>query len=203
MVDGGLAATVGNASGPVAYFILFFAAAIQQELALLTATFLASVGQLQLWPSVVVVWAGVVCSDIFWYFIGNQSNKRLISRIGRYFFLKPERMEVAERFFGRHGGKTVFLARFFLGVRFMFDIAAGAAKMSFWRFLGYVLLGTTVWLGFLAVIGWYFGRRLAALGYLLEHPVWLFLAGAGVIAGIFVIYYFVSRRLWRRQVGEG
>src|SRR6266480_4036499 len=46
-----------------------------------------------------------------------------------------------ERFFERHGGKAVFFARFFGGVRVTGAWMAGITRMSWWRFLFWNALG--------------------------------------------------------------
>jgi membrane protein DedA with SNARE-associated domain len=49
--------------------------------------------------------------------------------LGRYVLITPERLDRAEAFFTRHGGKAVFLARFFSGLRVFGALVAGMTRM--------------------------------------------------------------------------
>ena len=51
----------------------------------------------------------------------------------------------AERFFERHGGKAVFFARFFGGLRVTGAWMAGITRLSWWRFLVWNAAGGVVW----------------------------------------------------------
>ena len=50
--------------------------------------------------------------DNIGYGIGHFGGRPLALRFGRYVFLTPERLEKAESWFGRHGGKIVTIALF-------------------------------------------------------------------------------------------
>ena len=66
-------------------------------------------------------------------------------RWGRYAFITPERLEHAEAFFARHGGRAVFLSRFVVGLRVFGALFAGTSRMPWVRFALYSLLGGTFW----------------------------------------------------------
>ena len=57
----------------------------------------------------------------------------------------PERLEAAEGYYRRHGGKTVFLGRFIPVVRSVGFIVAGVAQMEWRRFIVYDIAGATLW----------------------------------------------------------
>jgi membrane protein DedA with SNARE-associated domain len=64
-----------------------------------------------------------------------------VLRWGRYLFITPERLARAEAFFARHGGKAVFLARFFSGLRVFGALVAGISRMRWVTFILYNALG--------------------------------------------------------------
>jgi membrane protein DedA with SNARE-associated domain len=66
-------------------------------------------------------------------------------RWGRYVFITPQRLARAETFFERHGGKAVFLARFFSGLRVFGALVAGISRMRWGRFALYNALGGALW----------------------------------------------------------
>ena len=70
-------------------------------------------------------------------------------------------MPPAERFFERHGGKAVFLARFFGGVRVTGAWMAGITRMSWWRFLVWNALGGIVWATAVGLLAYYAGKAVA------------------------------------------
>jgi membrane protein DedA with SNARE-associated domain len=101
-------------------------------------------------------------------------------------------MPPAERFFERHGGKAVFFARFFGGVRVTGAWMAGITKMSWWRFLFWNALGGIVWATGVGLVAYYAGRAVADT-----------VARYGVYGGIAVAILFVlgigALHVWRRR----
>jgi len=84
-----------------------------------------------------------------------------VLRLGRYIFLTPERLDKAEKFFARHGGKIVTIARFIDGLRQANGIVAGLAKMPWWRFLTFNAIGRVLWVGVWTSIGYFAGDHIA------------------------------------------
>jgi membrane protein DedA with SNARE-associated domain len=72
---------------------------------------------------------GAVVVDQIGYWIGREGGRPFILRWGRYVFITPERLARSEAFFARHGGKAVFLARFFSGLRLFGALVAGISRM--------------------------------------------------------------------------
>ena len=66
-----------------------------------------------------------------------------------------------EEFFRRHGGKTVFLARFSAFFRILVPFFAGAVRLSYFHFLLFNVLGGVVWAGGSVTIGYVAGEQLA------------------------------------------
>jgi hypothetical protein len=61
--------------------------------------------------------------------------------------LTPRRLDTAESFFTRHGGKVVTIARFVEGLRQTNGIIAGITGMAWRRFLAFNALGAALWVG--------------------------------------------------------
>src|SRR3954469_8877815 len=100
------------------------------ETILLTASFLAfSEHRLHL-PSIIAV--GVIAATIgdnIGFLIGHFGGRPLLHRFGRYIFLTPERLDQAEDYFNRHGGKIVTIARFIAVLRQVNGILSGIIGM--------------------------------------------------------------------------
>jgi membrane protein DedA with SNARE-associated domain len=100
---------------------------------LIAAGALIKSGNLSLWPIAIGAVAGAVLGDTVSYWIGRQFGARLA---GVWPFTQnPHLLAGGVRFFGRHGGKSVFIGRFFGPVRAVIPLAAGIMRMSprlFW-----------------------------------------------------------------------
>ena len=88
---------------------------------------------------------GAVIGDNIGYWIGRRFGRGFLERHGRKVLVTPERIEAAERFYARHGGKTVFFGRFIPVVRSVGFIVAGVSHMPWKRFLVYDIAGAVLW----------------------------------------------------------
>ncbi len=91
--------------------------------------------------------AGAVIGDNMGYWIGRLGGRKLVD-----FTLQKMRVpwifngvRSTERFFARHGGMTVFFARFITGVRIFAGPVAGVSLMNFGKFFLYNTLGAVIW----------------------------------------------------------
>src|SRR5918999_481414 len=91
------------------------------------------------------------------YWIGHYAGPRIFRREGSR-LLNPAHLERTHRFYERHGGKTVLIARFVPIVRTFAPFVAGMGRMAYARFLFYSFAGAILWIGSLAYAGYYFGN---------------------------------------------
>jgi membrane-associated protein len=73
-------------------------------------------------------------------------------------WLKREYLERTHRFYERHGGKTIFLARFIPIIRTFAPFVAGVGEMSYGRFIAYNVFGGLVWTAGFTFFGYFFGN---------------------------------------------
>jgi membrane protein DedA with SNARE-associated domain len=111
------------------------------ETILLAAGVLVQRGHLDLGDTIAFGILGAVVGDQIGYWVGREGGRPFVLRWGRYLFITPERLARAEAFFARHGGKAVFLARFFSGLRVFGALVAGISRMRWGVFLIYNALG--------------------------------------------------------------
>jgi membrane protein DedA with SNARE-associated domain len=130
------------------------------ETILITAGVLAQRGHLVLGEAVAFGVLGAVLGDQIGYWVGREGGRPFVLRWGRYVFITPERLGRAEAFFGRHGGKAVFLARFFSGFRVFGASVAGMSQMRWRTFLFYNVLGGAVWATAAVSVGYFLGTSL-------------------------------------------
>jgi membrane-associated protein len=72
--------------------------------------------------------------------------------------LRKEHLERTNRFFARHGGKTIVLARFVPIVRTYAPFVAGIGQMDYARFLSFNIIGALIWVILLTYAGYFFGN---------------------------------------------
>lgn len=91
------------------------------------------------------------------YWIGRYAGPRIFRRKGSLLF-NPAHLERTNRFYEKHGGKTVLIARFVPIVRTFAPFVAGMGHMAYNRFLFYALAGAILWIGSLSYAGYFFGN---------------------------------------------
>ncbi len=145
----------------VALFIMIESTGIPfpGETMLLLASFYAAVDPHLQIPIVIACAAlGAIVGDNFGYYIGRVGGRPFVERFGRYLFLKPQHLDRAERFFAKHGNKTVFFGRFIAVLRAWAAFLAGVNKMHWRTFLVYNAAGGIAWSVIYGTIGYLAGR---------------------------------------------
>lgn len=132
------------------------------ETVLLGAVVLAGAGHLSLPLVVLLAIAGAILGDCLGYVIGRRGGRLLLLRPGPFVARRHRMLHGAERFFARYGAPAVFLSRWVPCARYLTPLTAGAAQMSWHRFLFFNITGGIVWVGSLSAIATYFGPAGAA-----------------------------------------
>lgn len=143
-----------------------------------------------------VVAAGVAANVIgSWiaYAIGYYGRIELLERHGNKLHIKKEHIEWADRWFTKHGEATVFFARMLPIIRTFISLPAGVARMPFWRFTTFTLLGCIPWVFLLAFIGKKAGDNWVSWKNSLHYVDYA--VAALIVVGI--VYLIV--RAWRRR----
>ncbi|WP_371365375.1 VTT domain-containing protein [Pseudomonas sp. QL9] len=119
-------------------------------------------GAVTLWPLLASAVAGAVLGDGLSYWLGHRYHREVleIRPLKRYSAF----LERSERFFDRHGGKSVFLARFTPGVRAFIPLMAGILKMPPGRFYTANVISALAWAPAHIVPGVLIGASLGLLG---------------------------------------
>jgi membrane protein DedA with SNARE-associated domain len=152
------------------------------EKVLLGAGFILGKNAISLWQpmaaGIVACFLGGICS--FW--LGRRLGHGRLEKI-RWFHLTHERVKWPERFFKRHGAKTVFIARFiFLFPPVAVNLLAGMAKMPWRTFLFYNLTGSAAYTTSYILIGYFFGKKWKLFAaWLGPTALYLILAGIALI----------------------
>lgn len=111
---------------------------------LLLAGSFAATGRLPLgWLLLTIVIAAIL-GDNVGYEIGKRTGKRIFKKPESLLF-DPEHLVRAEKFYEKHGGKTVMIARFVPMVRTFAPLVAGVGNMDRKRFMFFNCIGAIVW----------------------------------------------------------
>ncbi len=136
------------------FFVGFF---LPGDSLLVTAGIFAAAGRLDLIPMLVLVTLCAIAGDQIGYWIGRRAGRALYRRPDSFLF-KKHHLERAHEFYEKYGGKTIILARFVPIVRTFCPPVAGAAQMSYIRYLTYDIFGGMFWVGSMILGGYYLGR---------------------------------------------
>ncbi len=157
------------------------------ETILIASAVYAGAGKLNIYLVMLVALAGAVLGDNIGYAIGHFGGRRAVLRWGRYVLITEERLQKAEGFFDRHGGKVVSVARFIEGLRQVNGIVAGTSGMHWRRFLAFNALGAALWVGVWSSIGYFAGDHIDFVyGQAKRYSLYLLIAVAVVVAALVV-----------------
>lgn len=123
---------------------------------LFTAGVFAHGGGLNIWILLAVLITAAILGDTTNYFIGREFGVKMIES-GRIKALKPEYIDRTHRFFEKHGGKSIILARFFPIIRTFAPFLAGLGHMSLPKFWSYNIVGGVLWVSLFTLLGYFFG----------------------------------------------
>ena len=163
------------------------------ETALIAAAILAERGHDSIAGLIGVAAAAAIIGDNIGYWIGRTGGRALLERWGPVRRYAERALPPGERFFARHGGKTVFIGRFVAVLRVTAAWLAGITHMPWWRFFLWNAAGGIVWATGVSLLAFYFGKAAAdAVATYGVYALIVIVVGA-VIA--FVVMRLLKKRL--------
>jgi undecaprenyl-diphosphatase len=148
----------------------------------------AGQGEIQLVPLIGLVWVCAVLGDTTSFYIGRRLGRRFLERHGPRFKITEERLEQVERYFDRHGGKTILIGRFIGLVRALAPFIAGSSGLQYRRFIPYSVVGTGLWSGVFCTLGYLFWRSFDQVAALAGQAVFGLGVTVAVIVGVVMAY---------------
>lgn len=165
------------------------------ETALVAAGVFASRGRLDITAVIAVAALAAIVGDNLGYWIGRTGGRRLLERwrfVSRFF---ERALPWSERFFRRHGPKTIFLARFFSVLRVTAAWMAGVAHMRWGTFFFWNAAGGICWALLVGLVSYYAGQ--AAADAISHYGL---IGGAAIVA--LVLAALVGFHFWRKRLVE-
>lgn len=181
-----------------AMFIESFFAPIPSELIMPFAGFLTASGDMNLGLLTLVGGIASYLGSLPFYFIGYWGNdlvvEKFLKNYGKYFFIDEKDVENGFMVFDKYGNSIVLVGRLIPIIRTVISFPAGVAKMKFWEFSLYTLIGSVLWSGFLASAGYFLGDNYAVIiDYLGAYEN--IILGLGVLA----VVTFVGYKIWKKR----
>lgn len=179
---------------------------VPSEVVMPPAAFWAAQGRLSFWGVVAAGTAGSMLGSWIGYWMARLLGAPLLKKWGKYFFLPPQKLRLAEEWVSRFGVVGIFIARLLPVVRHLISYPAGAFKMNVWSFSGATTLGAGLWC---FVLSWFGEKTLGAHPELLESPaamvqairqelIW-FVAGMVLFAGLYGVVAVFQARLKKKR----
>jgi membrane protein DedA with SNARE-associated domain len=163
------------------------------ETALVAAGVLASRGDMNIVAVIVVATVAAIVGDNIGYWVGRLGGRKLLQRSPWLERHASRVLPWSERFFRRHGAKTIFFGRFFAILRVTAAWLAGVSGMHWWRFFLYNALGGVCWAVLVGLVAYYAGH--AAADAIARYGLY---GGIGIVVLLVVgaiVYRFFRRRM--------
>ena len=146
----------------ILFFIIFaetgfvFTPFLPGDSLLFAAGTFAARGSFNVYLLAVLLIAAAIAGDNVNYWVGRKLGTKLFERNSR--FLKKEYLDKTHKFYEKHGGKTIILARFFPIIRTFSPFVAGLSKMTYTRFVLNDVAGGIIWISVFVFGGYFFGN---------------------------------------------
>lgn len=118
---------------------------------------LAAIGALDPAIAVALLIAAAILGDTVNYWIGNYVGPKVFHQ-EKSRFLNKEYLLRTHRFYEKHGGKTIIIARFLPIIRTFAPFVAGIGSMTYRRFITFNVVGGALWVLLFVTAGFFFGR---------------------------------------------
>lgn len=181
------------------YFVIFPIMVIEGPIITVISGFLSSMGYFNAFAVYAAAVIGDFVGDTLYYMAGYYGRNSFIGRWGHYVGITAKRVVRLERHFKRHSGKTLVLGKLSQGVGAVILVTAGAAKMNYWKFMGYNMVATMPKSFVLLLIGLYFGKAYALISQYMDYTALMTIA----FAALFTIIYLIIRKISKKYSVNG
>lgn len=119
---------------------------------------------------VVLLFIAAVLGDTVGYWFGRKFGIKLFQKPDARIF-KQAHIQTAQKFYDKHGGKTIIMARFVPIVRTFAPVVAGIGKMEYKKFLSFNLIGGFLWTFGITYLGYFAGKAIIAAGVEIDSVI--------------------------------
>ncbi len=167
---------------------------IPSEITMTFAGYLASIGKFNLVTIIIIGALANLFGSTLAYWLGRWGQeavvRKLIKKYGKYLLISESEYNRSEKWFRQYGDGITFFSRVLPIVRTFISLPAGVAAMSFWRFGIFTFLGSLIWSGILAYIGYILGKNWDSLHPYYQKFEYVIVGGLVVLLAYYVRHEF-------------
>jgi len=156
---------------------------------LVTAGIFAARGDLDLVTLNASLSLAAIAGDSVGYGIGVRTGPKIFTREDSLFFNRKHLIS-AKEFYERHGGFTIFIARFMPIIRTFAPVVAGVGAMQYRKFIAYNVFGGIFWVLSMTLAGYFLGTLVPNI----QERIHLVIAVVIVLSLLPAIIKFFSER---------
>ncbi len=166
----------------------FVGLVVPGETVMLLGGAVAGQGAIDIYLLIAIAWFAAWLGDTTSFFLGRRLGRNFVLDHGPKVGISHERFEKVEDYFGRHGGKTIFIGRFISLVRAFAPFIAGSSGMQYRAVVPYSILGTGLWATAHILVGYFFSRSIETAGKYAAKGAFLLATLIVIVAGIVFLY---------------
>ena len=169
---------------------------IPEDIILLTTGYFVHTGDIKLIPALIITYIAVLIGDTFIYLIGRIWGLSILKKKFFRRIFSEKKIEIARHHFNLYGSKTVFFARFVVGIRSVTFWSAGVVGFKYWQFIIHDGLAALISVPAIVYIGYFFGEN---LDYIVKKVkrIEIALSVVGGLLLILLIYYSIKK--WKKR----
>jgi len=171
----------------------FVGLVVPGETVMLLGGAVAGQGAIDIYLLIAIAWFSAWLGDTTSFFLGRRLGRGFVLDHGPRVGISHERFEKVEDYFGRHGGKTIFIGRFVSLVRAFAPFIAGSSGMRYRAFVPYSILGTGLWASAHILVGYFFSRSIETAGKYAAKGAFLLATLIVVVVGVVFAYRFLRQ----------
>lgn len=170
------------------YWVMLPLMIIEGPIAAMFAAMMASLGAFNVWIVLSFSIFGDLIGDAIFYWLGYKYGMGFVNSVGKYIGITPALVERMEKYFQKHGRKTIFAVKSTTGLCWTTFTAAGIAKMDFKKFMTYSFYGGIIWSGSLVAMGYFYGYLWKSVKHYISWVGWI-IFGVAAISFVFITMY--------------
>jgi membrane-associated protein len=182
------------------YWIMLPLMVIEGPVITIISAMLAKLGAFNVYIVFMLSVLGDMIGDAILYWLGYVFGIAFVRKIGKYMGITESLVLRMEKYFEKHGGKTIFTVKATTGLCWATFTAAGIVKMDFKKFIKYSFLGGLAWSAFLVILGYFYGYMWAELKQYISWIGWI-IASLALVS--FLIITFYKKRQAKKVLENG
>ena len=122
------------------------------------------------------------------------------SKFGHLCLLSGEKVQQAEDYFNDHGIVSTFVGRLIPGIRQLISLPAGLAKMNFFNFVLFTVLGAGIWNTVLAMLGYFAHGQQDLINKYSNEIGYVIIAIVVAVALFYIVRYMIRKRAKKESI---